>query len=176
MAIPTHDERILRHIRSIFAGRDVTMEEAARHCDISIEKFEKQYEQYLRSMCQAIREGREWAVLEEYQTLIQDGYMRAGEFTKRCRMKFRDAKDFLDKIATENTHTIKDFIWFIRMNEYISLVNSGYLTDEQSLEIIQMPRVEFEKWVDAWKITKQRMEEAEKNEGNVGQGFGALHS
>lgn len=170
MANITSEERILRHIRSIFAGRDVSMEEAARHCNVSVQAFEKEYEQYIGNMCLAIRQGREWAVLQEYRTLIQDGYMRAGEFVKRFKMKLHDASNFLDTIATEKTHTISELVWFVRMNEYISLVNAGYLTDEQCLDIINVAKDDFERWVNAWKITKQRMEEAEANERNDGQG------
>lgn len=167
MSSLSHEERILRHIRSIFSGRDVSMEEAARHCGVTLEKFEKQYEQYVGSMCQAIRQGREWAVLKEYRTLIQDGYMRAGEFVKRFKMEVWDAEDFLEKIATDETRTVGELIWFIRMNEYTALVNAGYLTDAQCLDIIKMPRGDFERWMDAWKITKKRLDEERAN-GNSG--------
>ncbi len=87
MSSLSHEERILRHIRSIFAGRQVSFEEAARHCSVSVEDFRKQYELYIGSMCKAIRHGREWAVLKEYQILIQEGYMRDDEIERRFRIK-----------------------------------------------------------------------------------------
>ena len=95
MSSPSHEERILRHIRSIFSGRRVSFEEAAQHCAVSEYYFRKQYELYIESMCQAIRHGREWAVLKEYQILIQEGYMRDDEIYKRFKMRKVDIEPFL---------------------------------------------------------------------------------
>jgi hypothetical protein len=101
MSSPSHEERILRHIRSIFSGRRVSFEEAAQHCAVSEYYFRKQYELYVEGICQAIQHGREWAVLKEYQILIQEGYMRDDELERRFKIKKIDVEAFLQEKANE---------------------------------------------------------------------------
>lgn len=76
MSSLTHEERVLRHVRSIFSGRNVSPAFSAECCGISAEEFIGYYNQYINRLCYAIQHGHEFFLFNELKFLVLSGYMR----------------------------------------------------------------------------------------------------
>lgn len=72
----SHEQRVLRHIRSRFCERDVSPTFSAECCGISLEEFMGYYNQYINRLCYAIQHGHEFFLLSELKFLALSGYMR----------------------------------------------------------------------------------------------------
>lgn len=83
MSSLSHEERIISRIRSLYSGRNTTMEWCASSCGISSEEFEGYYNQYINRLCYAIQHGHEFFLLSELKFLVLSGYMRPDECARR---------------------------------------------------------------------------------------------
>lgn len=95
----THEQRILSRIRSIYAGRQVSMEFAAKTCGIPVEEFEGYFNQYIGRLYFSLKES-EWFILKEWEFLVLAGYMKKEEVAKR----------FLGDGAQENIEKVEKWI------------------------------------------------------------------
>ena len=83
MSSLSHEERIISRIRSLYSGRNTTMEWCASSCGISSEEFEDLYNQYIQRLCYSIQHKQEWFLFSELRFLVLSGYMRPDECARR---------------------------------------------------------------------------------------------
>lgn len=83
MSSLSHEERIISRIRSLFSGRNTTMEWCASSCSVSLEEFEGYYNQYIQRLCYSIQHKHEFFLFSELRFLVLSGYMRPDECARR---------------------------------------------------------------------------------------------
>lgn len=83
MSSLTHEQRVLKMCRSIYAGRNVTHRWVAECCGISVEEFRDYYSQYIRRLCYSIQHKQEWFFFSELKFLALSGYMKQDECARR---------------------------------------------------------------------------------------------
>lgn len=117
MASLTHEERVLRMCRSIYAGRDVTPKWAAECCGISTAEFEGYYSQYINRLCYAIQHKQEWFILCELRFLLISGYMRPDEASKRFKVPQEGIEKWIEEQGGINENLSWRDMRMIRVKE-----------------------------------------------------------
>lgn len=62
--------------------------------------------------------------------------------------------------------TVLKLLWYTRIHEYIFLVDRGYLTDEQVLEILKISKENFEHWLKQLSTIERYINEKEEGKAD----------
>ena len=107
MSSLSHEQRILRMCRSIFAGRNVTPKWAAECCGLTEEEFLVHYDAYIRRLTRTIETGQEWFLLAELEYLLRAKYLRP----KEASLRFRAPQANIEEWLKEKEETGEDVDW-----------------------------------------------------------------